>query len=166
VLRWPRHARPIDPIYLEKLETDMSEQRGLTLDEANRILAAALAAARAANMPPVAVAVLDAAGHAVALQREDGASMLRVDIALGKAWAAAGMGVSSGVLHKRAQDNPVFFNALAASSAGRFIPQAGAVAIRRQDGAVIGAVGASGGTGAEDEAICSAGASAAGLVAA
>jgi uncharacterized protein GlcG (DUF336 family) len=143
----------------------MNEQRALTLDEANRILAAALAAARAANMPPVAVAVLDAAGHPVALQREDGANMLRVDIALGKAGAAAGMGVSSSVLHKRAQDNPVFFNALAAGSAGRFIPQTGAVAIRRQ-GVVIGAVGASGGTGAEDEAICSAGVAAAGLVAA
>jgi uncharacterized protein GlcG (DUF336 family) len=143
----------------------MNDQRALTLDEANRILAAALAAARAANMPPVAVAVLDAAGHPVALQREDGASMLRVDIALGKAGAAAGMGVSSGVLHKRAQDNPVFFNALSASTAGRFIPQTGAVAIRRE-GLVIGAVGASGGTGAEDEAICSAGVAAAGLVAA
>jgi uncharacterized protein GlcG (DUF336 family) len=143
----------------------MSEANSLTLNEANRILAAALAAARAANMPPVAVAVLDAAGHPVALQREDGASMLRVDIALGKAWAAAGMGVASGVLHKRAQDNPVFFNALAASSAGKFIPQAGAVAVRR-GGRVIGAVGASGGTGAEDEAICAAGVVAAGLEAA
>jgi uncharacterized protein GlcG (DUF336 family) len=143
----------------------MSEQSTLTLSEARQILEAALAAARAVNMPPVAVAVLDAAGHPVALQREDGASMLRVDIALGKAWAAAGMGVASGVLHKRAQDNPVFFNALAASSAGKFIPQTGAVAVKR-DGRVIGAVGASGGTGTEDEAICAAGVLAAGLVAA
>ena len=143
----------------------MSEQTSLRLDEANQILAAALAAARAANMPPVAVAGLDAAGPPGARQREDGASMLRVDIATGKAWAAVGMGVASGVLHKRAQDNPVFFNALAASSAGKFIPQTGAVAIKRQDGRVIGAVGASGGTGAEDEAICSAGVAAAGLVA-
>ncbi|VXB96893.1 heme-binding protein [Massilia sp. 9I] len=143
----------------------MNEHHGLKLAEANAILAAALAAARAAGMPPVAVAVLDAAGHPVALQREDGASMLRVDIALGKAWAAAGMGVASGVLHKRAQDNPVFFNALASSSGGRFIPQAGAVAIRSQDGRVVGAVGASGGSGAEDEAICAAGVAAAGLVA-
>jgi uncharacterized protein GlcG (DUF336 family) len=140
----------------------MSETNSLTLPEANQIIAAALAAARAANMPPVAVAVLDGAGYLVALQREDGASMLRVDIAVGKAWAAAGMGVASGVLHKRAQDNPVFFNALAASSAGKFIPQTGAVAIRR-GGRVIGAVGASGGTGAEDEAICSAGVLAAGM---
>ena len=141
----------------------MNEASTLTLAQANQILTAALAAARAAGMPPVAVAVLDAAGHPVALQREDGASMLRTDIAIGKAWAAAGMGVSSRVLHGRAQDNPVFFNALSASSQGRFIPQTGAVAIKNAAGAVIGAVGASGGSGAEDEAICSAGVAAAGL---
>jgi uncharacterized protein GlcG (DUF336 family) len=149
---------------------DMSEAlnraSGPTLAEANAILAGALAAARADGLPPVAVVVLDAAGHPVALQREDGATMLRTDIALGKAYAAAGMGVASRVLHQRAQDNPVFFNALSASSQGRFIPQAGAVAIRRADGTLIGAVGASGGTGAQDEAICAAGVKAAGLEAA
>ncbi|WP_075792272.1 GlcG/HbpS family heme-binding protein [Massilia putida] len=144
----------------------MSEARkpGLTLSQANTILAAALAAARADGLPSVAVAVVDAAGDPVALQREDGATPLRVDIASGKAYAAAGMGVSSGVLHQRAQDNPVFFNALASSSQGRFIPQAGAVVIRDTDGALLGAVGASGGTGAQDEAICAAGVKAANLV--
>lgn len=136
---------------------------GLSLAEANAIVAAALAAARADGLPPVAVVVLDAAGHPVALQREDGATMLRTDIALGKAYAAAGMGVATRVLHQRAQDNPVFFNALASSSQGRFIPQTGAVAIRRADGTLVGAVGASGGTGAQDEAICAAGVRAAGL---
>lgn len=143
----------------------MSEATNLTptLAGANTIVAAALAAARADGLPPVAVAVLDAAGHLVALQREDGATMLRADIAIGKAYAAAGMGVASRVLHQRAQDNPVFFNALSASSQGKFIPQTGAVAIRRADGTLIGAVGASGGTGAQDEAICAAGAAAAGL---
>lgn len=139
---------------------------GLTLARANRIVDAAIAAARADKLPPVAIVVLDAAGHPVALQREDGATMLRTDIALGKAWAAAGMGVASRVLHQRAQDNPVFFNALAATGQGKFIPQAGAVAIRAADGTLLGAVGASGGTGAQDEAICMAGVAAAGLVAA
>lgn len=141
----------------------MSEATNLTLAQANTIIAAALAAARADGLPPVAVAVLDAAGHLVALQREDGATMLRTDVAIGKAYAAAGMGVASRVLHQRAQDNPVFFNALSASSQGKFIPQTGAVAIRRADGTLIGAVGASGGTGAQDEAICAAGVAAAGL---
>jgi uncharacterized protein GlcG (DUF336 family) len=147
-------------------ESSMSESTNLTLAQASAILEAALAAARADGLPPVAVAVLDAAGHPVALLREDGATMLRTDIAIGKAYAAAGMGVASRVLHQRAQDNPVFFNALASSSQGRFIPQAGAVAIRRADGLLLGAVGASGGTGAQDEAICAAGVKAAGLEAA
>ena len=146
----------------------MSEalESGLTLARANTILLAAVAAARTDGLPPVAVAVLDAAGDLVALQREDGATPLRIDIAIGKAYAAAGMGVASGVLHKRAQSNPVFFNALASSSQGRFIPQTGAVAIRAANGTLLGAVGASGGTGEEDEAICAAGVQAAGLVAA
>jgi len=144
----------------------MNPSNPLTLSQASAILAAALAAARADGLPPVAVAVLDSSGHTVALQREDGATPLRVDIAIGKAYAAAGMGVASRVLHQRAQDNPVFFNALASSSQGKFIPQAGAVAIRAADGTLLGAVGASGGTGAQDEAICAAGVNAAGLVAA
>jgi uncharacterized protein GlcG (DUF336 family) len=144
----------------------MTATTTLTLAQANAIVAAALAAARTDGLPPVAVAVLDAAGHPLALQREEGATPLRVDIALGKAYAAAGMGVASRVLHERAQDNPVFFNALASSSQGRFIPQAGAVAIRAADGTLLGAAGASGGTGAQDEAICAAGVNAAGLVAA
>lgn len=136
--------------------------QALTLSEANRILQAALAAARDIGMPPVAVVVLDAAGHLVALQREDGASMLRVDIALGKAWAAAGMGAAGSVLHARAQGNPAFFNALAATGQGKFIPQAGAVPIVRGE-IVIGAAGASGGKGEDDEAVCAAGVAAAGL---
>jgi uncharacterized protein GlcG (DUF336 family) len=144
----------------------MNDISTLTLAAANSIVDAAVAAARAAGIPPVAVVVLDAAGHPVALQREDGASMLRVDIAQGKAWAAAGMGVASRVLHQRAQDNPAFFNALSATNQGKFIPQTGAVVIKNAAGAVIGAVGASGGTGAEDEAICAAGVAAAGLAAA
>jgi len=141
----------------------MSDSTAFTLAQANQIVTAALAAARSAGMPPVAVVVLDAAGHPVALQREDGASMLRTDIALGKAWAAVGMGVSSRVLHGRAQGNPAFFNALSATNQGKFIPQTGAVVIKRADGVVIGAVGASGGSGEEDEAICSAGVTAIGL---
>lgn len=136
---------------------------GITLTQANSIIAAAIGAARADGIPPLAVVVVDAAGHLIALQREDGATMFRSDIALGKAWAAAAMGVASGVLHQRAQGNPVFFNALAASSHGKFIPQQGAVAIVGSDGALLGAAGASGGTGAEDEAICAAGVRAAGL---
>ena len=136
---------------------------GLSLEQANRIATAALAAARAMGIPPVAVVVLDDSGHLKAMQREDGASMFRFDIATGKAWAAIGMGAASRVLAQRAKDNPNFFVALAATGQGRFLPQTGAVLIRDGAGAIIGAAGASGGTGDEDEAICAQGVRDAGL---
>ena len=135
----------------------------LTLDQANRIIAAALARSAEAGYKPMAVVVLDDAGHVKAVQRQDGASMLRVDIATGKAWAAIGFGAASRVLTQRAKDLPAFFNAIAASAQGKFIPQTGAVLIKQPDGAVVGAIGASGGTGDEDELICIAGVEAAGL---
>lgn len=137
----------------------------LTLDIANDILHHARQAARAAAYQPMGIVVLDAAGDLVAFCREDGASMFRFDIARAKAWGAVGMGSSSRALAERAKDNPNFFVALAATAQGRFLPQPGAVLIKDADGRVLGAAGASGGTGEQDEAICIAGIRAAGLVA-
>ena len=137
----------------------------LTLDQANKIIEVAFAKAREMKVKPLAVAVLDEAGNVRSLQRQDDASMLRNDVAIGKAWAAVGMGVASRTLLDRAKGNPQFFGALSATSQGRFIPQTGAVVIKDKQGKVIGAAGASGGTGEEDEAVCIAGIEAAGLVA-
>jgi uncharacterized protein GlcG (DUF336 family) len=137
----------------------------LTLQIANQIIAAALANSKASGYQPMGIAVLDAAGNLKAFASEDGASMFRFDIARAKAWGAVGMGVSSGTLAQRAKDNPNFFVALAATAQGRFLPQPGAVVIKDGQGQVLGAVGASGGTGEQDEAICRAGVEAAGLVA-
>lgn len=137
----------------------------LTLAQAQQIIAHALTASDTAGYKPMAVAVLDDAGHLIAFARQDGASMFRFDIAMAKAWGAVGMGASSRVLGERAQANPNFFVSLAATSQGRFLPQTGAVLIKNSAGHVLGAVGASGGTGDEDEAICQAGIAAAGLVA-
>jgi uncharacterized protein GlcG (DUF336 family) len=137
----------------------------LTLAQATNIIAHALAQARALKIKPVTVVVLDDAGHLKAMQREDGASMFRFDVATGKAWAAVGMGASSRALAGRAKDNPNFFIALAATAGGKFLPQIGGVLIRDQSGAVLGAAGASGGTGEEDEAICAFGIERAGLLA-
>lgn len=111
----------------------------------------------------MAVVVLDEAGHVRSVQREDGASMFRIDVATGKAWAAVGMGASSRVLGERAKGNQNFYLSLAATAHGKFLPQTGAVVIKDAAGTIIGAVGASGGTGDEDEMICIAGITAAGL---
>ena len=112
----------------------------------------------------MAVVVLDASGHVKAIQREDGASMFRVHVATGKAWGAVGMGASSRVLGQRAKDNPNFYLSLASTAQGKFLPQTGAVLIKDASGAILGAAGASGGTGDEDEAICMHGIAVAGLV--
>jgi uncharacterized protein GlcG (DUF336 family) len=136
----------------------------LTLDQANQIIQGARAAARAANYKPMGIAVLDASGQLVAFGREDGASMFRFDIARGKAWGAVGMGISSRALAERAKDNPNFFITLSATAEGKFLPQPGAVLIKDANGNVLGALGASGGTGDEDEIICKAGVKACGLI--
>ncbi|MET3464274.1 GlcG/HbpS family heme-binding protein [Variovorax atrisoli] len=135
----------------------------LTLDQANAIIVAALAKSKASGFKPMGIAVLDAAGNLKAFVSEDGASMFRFDVARAKAWGAVGMGASSRTLAERAKDNPNFFVSLSATAHGRFLPQTGAVVIKDATGSVIGAVGASGGTGEEDELICIAGVEAAGL---
>jgi uncharacterized protein GlcG (DUF336 family) len=135
----------------------------LTLAQANTIIETALATARAKSYRPMGVIVLDEAGHVRAFQREDGASMFRIDVATGKAWAAVAMGASSRTLNERARENPTFFGALPATAHGKFLAQPGAVLIKNAAGEILGAAGASGGTGDEDEAICMAGIVAAGL---
>lgn len=137
----------------------------LTLKQANTIVEKAFAKAREMKIKPLGVVVLDDSGNIVSAQREDGASMFRLDIARGKAWAAVAMGASSKALGKRAKDNPNFFVALAATAGGKFLPQTGAALIKDKDGAIIGSAGASGGTGEEDEACCVAGIEASGLTA-
>lgn len=135
----------------------------LTLAQAQTIISAALAHSTERKFKPMGIVVLDASGNLKAFANEDGASMFRFEVARGKAWGAVGMGVSSRVLAQRAQDNPNFFVTLAATAQGKFLPQTGAVLIKAADGETLGAVGASGGTGDEDEEICIAGIRAAGL---
>jgi len=135
----------------------------LTLTQARKLIDGALAASRAQGFKAMGVVVVDAAAQVVASAREDGATALRLDIALGKAAAAVGMGVNSRTLTQRAKDLPAFFNAVAVASQQKFIAQTGAVLITDEAGAVIGAAGASGGSGDEDEQIVIAGIVAAGL---
>lgn len=137
----------------------------LTLEQAALIVDQALEQGRARKFKPLTVAVLDAGGHLVAFKREDGSSILRPDIASGKAWAALGMGFGGRELARRAGSQPTFFSALLSVSGGRMVPAIGGVLIRATDGAIIGAVGISGDTGENDEVCAMHGIEAAGLVA-
>lgn len=123
----------------------------LPLAIADKIIEGALAAGRKEVMLPLTVAVLDLGGNLIAFKREDGSGVLRGDIAIGKAWGALGMGVSSRHLRERLADRPAFQGALAAASDGRFVPVSGGVLIVDGNREVLGAVGISGDTSDKDE---------------
>jgi len=140
----------------------------LALIDAMTIVQSALAKARELGCVPMAVAVLDAGGHLKAFAREDGAGIIRPQIAIGKAWGALGMGVGSRTLAKRIQDNPgaqSFFAAVSAMSSGRVVPAPGGVLIRDSDRNILGAVGISGDVSDKDEACAVAGIEAARMTA-
>ena len=137
---------------------------GVTLERADIIVTAALSKGRELNLAPLTVAVLDAGGHYIVLKREDGAGILRADIAFGKAWGALGMGFNSRVLAERAQQLPHFYAALGNASHGRMIPAAGGVLILDHSKKILGAVGISGDSSGNDEICCIAGIAAAGFV--
>ena len=103
------------------------------------------------NLHPLAVAVLDGGGHPVLMKRQDGAGIMRCDIAIGKAWGALGMGISSRLIRDRLSERPSFQNALASVSSGRFVPVPGGVLINDEKNETIGAVGVSGDTSDKDE---------------
>lgn len=137
----------------------------LTLKQASTIVDAALAEGRKRDFKPLCVTVLDAGGHVMALKREDGASILRPQVAHGKAAGALGMGMGSRALAQQAQERPVFFNALNGLAEGAMVPVPGGVLIRNANGDILGAAGASGDVSDNDEACLVAAISAAGLMA-
>ena len=135
----------------------------IKLAQASAIINTAIAEARKRNLAPLAVAVLDAGGNLIAFKREDGAGIVRFDIAYGKAWGALGMGFGTRELAERAAKFPTFVTALAAISQGRMVPSPGGVLIVGADKDVLGAVGISGDTGDNDEICAIAGIEAVGL---
>ena len=136
----------------------------MNLELANALIASALEHRRTHGMKPLTVAVLDAGGHLVALQREDGTSNLRAEIAQGKARGAVAMGLGSRALYDRAREQPYFINAMNALNHGSLVPVPGGVLIRR-DGDLIGAIGITGDTSDNDEACAVAAIEIQGLVA-
>ncbi|WP_135469049.1 GlcG/HbpS family heme-binding protein [Crenalkalicoccus roseus] len=140
-----------------------SAVNGLTLAQANAILEAALAKGRALNLLPLTVAVLDAGGQLKALQREDGSSLLRPEIAIGKAYGALALGLGGRELARRAQAMAGFMNALSDLAGGRAVPVPGGVLACDAAGVILGAVGISGDVSAQDEVCAIAGIEAAGL---
>ncbi|MBI3515343.1 MAG: heme-binding protein [Proteobacteria bacterium] len=135
----------------------------LTLAQASIIVDTALARGRELKLAPLTVVVLDAGGHLKAAKREDNSSLLRENIATGKAWGVLGMGFGGRELARRAGRSAGFFGALSDMSGGRMVPVPGGVLIRAADGAIVGSVGISGDVSEKDEDCAVAGIKAAGL---
>ena len=136
----------------------------LTLDTARKILDAAFAKAGELKLKPLVVTILDARGVLKLAAAQDGTSLKRGEIAIGKAHGAVAMGIGSRALHKMALERPYFVEAATHAVGGSLVPVPGGVLIRDAAGTLLGAIGVSGDTSDNDEAAALAGITAAGLV--
>lgn len=137
----------------------------LTLEMAQTIIAKGIEKAGELKLKPVTIVVLDAGGHVTALARQDGSSIMRPQIATGKAFGALAVGAGTRWLDANAQSRPHFVQALNGASGGAIVPVAGGVLIKDGDGETVGAVGVTGDTSDNDEACAVAGVEAIGLIA-
>lgn len=137
----------------------------LTLSTAQKIISSALEKAGELNLKPLTVVILDAGGHMVAMARQDGSSIMRPQIASGKAYGALAVGTGSRWLNANAESRPHFVQALNGASGGQIIPVPGGVLVKDAEGNSLGAVGITGDTSDNDEAAALAGIAAVGLVA-
>ena len=137
----------------------------IDLDSARGLIAEIRSAAHAQGLKPMTVVVLDAGGHVVAAEREDGSSNGRFDIAYGKAHGAIALGLGSRALMTRAEQQPYFIAAVTSAIGGALVPVPGGVLVRNTEGNLVGAVGVTGDTSDNDEAAAVAGIEAVGLTA-
>jgi uncharacterized protein GlcG (DUF336 family) len=138
--------------------------QSMTLEKASLIVDQSLEKGRELGLAPLTVAVLDAGGNIKALKKEDGSSLLRPDIAIGKAWGVLGMGFGGRELARRAAKMPAFYGVLSNLSGGRMVPVPGGVIIRSASGEILGSVGISGDTSENDETCAVYGITASGLI--
>ena len=136
---------------------------GITLAQANGIIEAILKRAVELNCRPISVVVVEPGCIVKAFQKEDGASMMRFEMAYGKAYAALSLGRSSKLILKRYEEKPKFMQFLIAASDDRIFPEGGGMVIRDADGYMLGAVGVTGDTDERDEELAVHGIHAVGL---
>jgi uncharacterized protein GlcG (DUF336 family) len=134
------------------------------LETAKSITAGVRAAGRDHGLKPLTVVVLDAGGHVVSVEREDGSSNSRFEIAFGKAYGALALGMGSRSLMARAEQQAYFITAAAAAIGGKLVPVPGGVLVKDDSGSVVGCVGVSGDTSDNDELAAMAGITSASLV--
>jgi uncharacterized protein GlcG (DUF336 family) len=135
----------------------------ITLAQANRIIDAILKRGAELNCRPISAVVVEPGCVVKAFQKEDGASMMRFEMACGKAYAALSLGRNSSLVKLRQQEKPDFVQFLIAASGERLFAEGGGMLIRDDNGDVIGAVGVTGDTEERDDELAVHGIHAAGL---
>lgn len=135
----------------------------LTLETARQLVDEALTKSKELNLKPIAIAVLDDRGCLRAFAAQDGTSLLRGEVARGKAFGALALGLGSRSIFERAQQQPYFVDAVNTLARGAIIPVPGGVLVRDGDRKVLGAIGISGDSSDNDEACAIAAITAAGL---
>ena len=137
----------------------------MDLETARTIISGTRAHGQSAGFKPLTVVVLDPGGHVVAVEREDGSSMKRFEIAFGKAHGALSLGMGSRSIMARAEQQAYFVAAVSSAVGGALVPVPGGVLVKDGDGVLIGAVGVTGDTSDNDEAAAVAGIEGAGRTA-
>ena len=135
----------------------------ITLDQADRLIDAILKRGAELDCRPLSVIVVEPGCKVKAFQKEDGSSMIRFEMALGKCYAALALGRSSKLVKVRAEEKPVFMEYLNSASGRQIFAEGGGMQIRDKNGEVIGAVGVTGDTEDRDEELAVHGIHAAGL---
>ena len=135
----------------------------ITLNQANRIIEAIFARGRELGCRPLSVIVVEPGAKVKAFQKEDDSSMMRFEMAYGKAYAALALGRSSSLVRVRAEERPLFMRYLIRASDDQIFPEGGGMLIRDKDGEVLGAVGVTGDTQERDEELAAHGIRAAAL---
>ena len=135
----------------------------ITLTQSNRIIEAIFSRGRELSCRPLSAVVVELGAKVKAFQKEDGSSMMRFEMAYGKAYAALALGRSSKLVRVRAEERPMFMQYLIRASGDQLFPEGGGMLIRDKDGEVIGAIGVTGDTQERDEELAVHGIHAAGL---
>ena len=127
----------------------------LTLEGAKVILAASEAKAAEIGVD-MDIAIMDAGMNLVAFHRMDGAKLTSIDVAVGKAYTAAGTRLpTSRYAETAAAGGPAF--GINVSNGGKFMIVGGGLPIVLPSGEAIGAVGCSSGTSDQDTVVAQAG---------
>ena len=135
----------------------------IKLTQANRMIAAIIKRGIELDCRPISVVVVEPGCIVKAFQKEDGASMLRFEMAFGKDYAALALSRSSKLVRVRNEEKPVFMRYLMTASGDKIFAEGGGQQIRDKQGEVIGAVGVTGDTEDRDEELAAHGIRSVGL---